>query len=487
MPVETNVADTFEHRNTEGEIYASQVRAVYQHMPMILADNVVNSALVALVLASYMGQTWWWMFFAAVVACNAVRALAWSWYRLLRKPATTRWGMFAAIGSGLSGLLWGAASTLFLSENIVERTFMAFVVGGMCVCALVALSTYLPALIGFVFLAALPLAASFLLAGETVYVAMGCMAILFVAAVTFAAHHFNRAFVSGVRTNLSLDERTKELTKRTEELTAANSRLESEIAQRKAAEDQLHQARKMEALGQLTGGIAHDFNNLLTVAYGSLELLEHRISDERGLHLLQNAQGAMSRGAKLTGSLLAYARKQHLEPVLADINSIVVDVTDLLRRTIGDTIEIRYTLANALWPTVIDTNQIETALLNVATNARDAMPSGGVLLVETANIPTGSDGFPEDAAGHPPETMIATLAQALLREDAGFHAYQMLEAGVRQFDEWGNCGQGRHILIAVSRYLAAHFPTQRALLQSADIGTRLMRGGELHREAESVG
>jgi nitrite reductase/ring-hydroxylating ferredoxin subunit len=89
--------------------------------------------------------------------------------------------------------------------------------------------------------------------------------------------------------------------------------------------------------------------------------------------------------------------------------------------------------------------------------------------------------------GHPPETLIATLAQALLREDAGFHAYQMLEAGVRQFREWGNCDQGRHILIAVSRYLAAHFPTQRALLQTADIATRLMRGGELHREAEAVG
>ena len=89
--------------------------------------------------------------------------------------------------------------------------------------------------------------------------------------------------------------------------------------------------------------------------------------------------------------------------------------------------------------------------------------------------------------GHSPDALIATLAQALLREDAGFHAYQMLEAGVRQFHEWGNCDQGRHILIAVSRYLAAHFPTQRALLQTADIATRLMRGGELHREAESVG
>jgi hypothetical protein len=89
--------------------------------------------------------------------------------------------------------------------------------------------------------------------------------------------------------------------------------------------------------------------------------------------------------------------------------------------------------------------------------------------------------------GHSPEALISTLAQVLLREDAGFHAYQMLEAGVRQFREWGNCDQGRHILIAVARYLAAHFPTQRALLQTADIATRLMRGGELHREAEAVG
>jgi nitrite reductase/ring-hydroxylating ferredoxin subunit len=89
--------------------------------------------------------------------------------------------------------------------------------------------------------------------------------------------------------------------------------------------------------------------------------------------------------------------------------------------------------------------------------------------------------------GHSPEALITTLAHALLREDAGFHAYQMLEAGVRQFHEWGNCDQGRHILIAVARYLAAHFPTQRALLQTADIASRLTRGGELHREAQAVG
>jgi nitrite reductase/ring-hydroxylating ferredoxin subunit len=89
--------------------------------------------------------------------------------------------------------------------------------------------------------------------------------------------------------------------------------------------------------------------------------------------------------------------------------------------------------------------------------------------------------------GHSPDALIATLAQALLREDAGFHAYQMLEAGVRQFREWGRVDEGRHILIAVARYLAAHFPTQRALLQTADIAQRLMHGGELHREAQAAG
>ena len=88
---------------------------------------------------------------------------------------------------------------------------------------------------------------------------------------------------------------------------------------------------------------------------------------------------------------------------------------------------------------------------------------------------------------HSSQALIATLAHALLREDAGFHAYQMLEAGARQFREWGDGDEGRHILIAVARYLAAHWPTQRALLQTADIARRLMRGGELHREVQTTG
>jgi len=104
----------------------------------------------------------------------------------------------------------------------------------------------------------------------------------------------------------------------------------------------------------------------------------------------------MARGSKLTGSLLAFARKQRLEPVLTDLNCVVVEMTDLLRRSIGPSVEVRHALAPALWPTLIDTSQIATALLNIAINARDAMPFGGVLVIETANIRAGDDEMPKE-------------------------------------------------------------------------------------------
>jgi len=181
--------------------------------------------------------------------------------------------------------------------------------------------------------------------------------------------------------------------RRTQELALVNNQLWAEIEARKQAQATLLQTQKMEAIGQLTGGIAHDFNNLLTVACGSLEMLDAHISDEKSLRLLRSAQTAMSRGASLTGSLLAFARKQRLEPVLADLNSVIVEMTEMLRRSIGPSIEIRHAFSADLWPVLIDIGQIETAFLNVAINARDAMPEGGTLLIKTANI---SDELPEE-------------------------------------------------------------------------------------------
>ena len=373
----------------EIKIYAAQIRAVYCHIPMVLAVNLVNSALVALVLASYLEQARWWIFFGLVVALTAVRAAGWSRYRYRRRSLeNTVWANLATAGSALSGLLWGISSTLLLPDNIVEQTFFAFVIGGMCAGALVSLSYYLPAFVAYTYSSALPLAAGFLLNGRTVYVAMGCMTVVFVAAITFAAHLFNRAFVSGLRLNLDLSERTEELTKRTEELTAVNARLQAEIAQREAAESQLHQAQKMEAVGQLTGGIAHDFNNLLTAVLGNIELIEQGgVSDgERMRRLAGAARHAAERGATLTARLLAFSRRQTLRPQRTDVSQLVNATSELLRSTLGERITIETVFSDGLWPAFVDPNQLENTVINLALNARDAMPDGGTLKIETRNV-----------------------------------------------------------------------------------------------------
>jgi signal transduction histidine kinase len=357
---------------------------------MVLAVNVVNSAFVVLVLASYTGQTRWWIFFGLVMTITGARAIGWSCYRRRRKAVegTTKWAIFATVGSGLSGLVWGGASTLLLPNNIVEQSFFGFVLGGMCAGALVSLSYYLPAFIAYVYSAVLPLAGSFLLDGRTVYMAMGCMALVFVAAITFAAHHFNRAFGIGVRLNLDLSQRTEELTQRTEELTAANSQLEAEIAQRKVAEDQLHQAQKMEALGQLTGGIAHDFNNLLTAVIGNLELAQKRNDvDPHMTGLLQAALRAAERGAALIHDLLTFARRQSLHPKAIDVSAVVDDAEKILKQTVGPDIRLLIRAEPSMQSAWVDPNQLELAILNLALNARDAMPGGGRLQIACENRP----------------------------------------------------------------------------------------------------
>ena len=155
------------------------------------------------------------------------------------------------------------------------------------------------------------------------------------------------------------------------------------------AEEALRQSQKMEAVGQLTGGIAHDFNNLLTGISGSLELLAKRLDEGRltGIErYITAAQGAADRAATLTQRLLAFSRRQTLDPRAVDVNRLVADIEDLIRRTVGPTIEVEFRPERDLWSTKVDVSQLENALLNLSINARDAMaPTGGRLTIDTAN------------------------------------------------------------------------------------------------------
>ena len=184
------------------------------------------------------------------------------------------------------------------------------------------------------------------------------------------------------------------------QLSEAYAALEEEVRQRRKAEAmvkrfqeieaheaQVRQAQKMEAIGQLTGGVAHDFNNLLTVITGTIEILSEAVKDRPQLTQITNMMGAAAaRGADLTQHLLAFARRQPLQPRSVDVNALVIEAARLLRPTLGEQIEIESMLAHDSAPALIDPSQLSTAILNLALNARDAMPKGGKLTLETKNV-----------------------------------------------------------------------------------------------------
>jgi signal transduction histidine kinase len=163
-------------------------------------------------------------------------------------------------------------------------------------------------------------------------------------------------------------------------------RVADEAAQRQRIEDTLRQAQKMEALGQLTGGIAHDFNNLLTVITGNVEYAQLRFPDLPDLQrILGAALRGASRAALLTQQLLVFSRRQPLAPRVIALNKVVAGMTELLQRTLGEAVDVETVLAGGLWSAFADLNQLENTILNLAVNARDAMPDGGKLTIETAN------------------------------------------------------------------------------------------------------
>lgn len=174
---------------------------------------------------------------------------------------------------------------------------------------------------------------------------------------------------------------------RTRALSDTNNRLQVEISEREKTEAALAQAQKLQAVGRLAGGIAHDFNNLLATILGNLELIERRIDrgQERLHAMIQRAVGAVTRGSQLTARLLAFSRRHRPAMAATDVNRLVADLMTLAASTLGRRISVETKLAPELWPAMIDPNQVEAALLNLALNARDAMPEGGTLTIATAN------------------------------------------------------------------------------------------------------
>lgn len=189
------------------------------------------------------------------------------------------------------------------------------------------------------------------------------------------------------KANSELEERVAERTRE----------LEAEIGRREATQAALIQAQRMEAFGQLTGGVAHDFNNLLTIITGNLELLGDATEQPASRTLVKRAADAADMGAALTKRLLTFARRRRLSPQVLDLNELVLGLMEILKRSIGEPITLTTMLAGNLWKTQVDASEVENAILNLAINARDAMPHGGALIVETRNV--GGGALPFESEG----------------------------------------------------------------------------------------
>ena len=178
---------------------------------------------------------------------------------------------------------------------------------------------------------------------------------------------------------------------RTRALEDANEQLRSEMAERARVEETLRQAQKIEAIGRLTGGVAHDFNNLLMVISGGLDMLDRQIDPARRRRLMEGMMQAARRGTSLTRQLLAFSRRQELKPEPVDIAGQIGGMRELLDRSLRGDVHVRFDFPDALWPVEVDPGELELVVLNLAVNARDAMPSGGTIVVRGENLPNMND------------------------------------------------------------------------------------------------
>jgi signal transduction histidine kinase/CheY-like chemotaxis protein len=205
------------------------------------------------------------------------------------------------------------------------------------------------------------------------------------ATIVALMHFMVRAHDKQLASEAALRALNAELEQRVEERTAA---LRNEMLERSQAQAQVRQMQKMESIGQLTGGVAHDFNNMLAIIIGSLDMAKRRLTGSehpKVVEAIDNAAEGARRAATLTARLLAYSRQQPLEPKALDANKLVSGMSEMLRRTIGEQVIVETVLAGGLWPVFADGAQLENAIVNLAVNARDAMPGGGKLTIETAN------------------------------------------------------------------------------------------------------
>ena len=379
------------------DIQAERTRMVLAQVPAAVLVTVVNASLLAGLLFALEGNRRALGWLAAMAAVAGLRLVLWAAYRRAAPPPVRagRWAAANAAAAGLSGLLWGGGAVLVGAQAEAYRLLWIFVTGGMCTGAAALHYAHLPTVLAFILPACLPVAAALAAEGSPQGVTAAAMILVFLAALGLTAERSSCQFGRHLRTRFELAERTAALD-------AANARLRAEMEERRMAEAALRQAQKMEALGQLTGGIAHDINNVLQVVSGAAALIGQRAEDAAAVRRrARMIADAVERGAAITRRLLTFARRGELRAEVVDPAGLLQGLREILAPAFGARIAIRVEAEPGLPPLLADREQLETALVNLAVNARDAMPEGGVLTLAAAmeRVAEGAAAPPGPAPG----------------------------------------------------------------------------------------
>ncbi len=386
-------------RSHRDVIDAEQVRSTYTHLPLTLSVTVLNSVLLGFVLAPVVPKSRIFVWSGLVIGLSALRLVLWHVYRSLdvERAQNRCWAHLATAGTLASGVLWGCGSLVFSPLDDPHRLFLALVIGGMCAGAATVHATHFPSVLAFILPAIAPLSATFFIQDNRLQIVLGSMTWIFGISTCIVSLRFRQWFRETTLARLVL-------ARRATQIHVTNARLKAEILNHQATEaklrnaqsqieHQLAEAGKTQAIGQLAGGIAHDFNNVLGIILGNLELMESYTGDNAAAEeLRRDAVAGASHGAELTRQLLAFARRQPLFPLSTDVNGLIQSTSRMFERLLTARIVLHLDLDPTIGRALIDPTQLEATLINLLSNARDAMEFGGELTIATRDLHVDQDG-----------------------------------------------------------------------------------------------
>ena len=376
----------------ETNVRSEKIRTLYRQSTPVLVTNTLNSLIVGAVLWNTTPRARIVGWIAVMGAVGLIRALLTRRYLKAAPPPVEadRWGRRFVIGSAAAGLLWGAAGYSFLGHaSALSQLLVTFVIGGMCAAAAGTTASHLPAFLTFSVPALVALSSRMIQFGDSTHTVMAVMLVIYAIALSAVARVNNRVLTEAFTLRFDNERLVGELTHAHEQLAETNRTLEQRVTERTEAlriqSETLRDAQRMEAVGRLAGGVAHDFNNLLTIILANLsDIIGHRNAPAHATIALDEMREAATKGAALVRQLLMFSRRQRTIPETLDLNAVVRSMNKLLCRLLGENITLELALQKSPLLVRVDPTQIEQLIVNLVTNARDAMADGGVVTIETS-------------------------------------------------------------------------------------------------------